>query len=337
MAVPWSEWPSFLHRQLLLTPSIRPSTKFSNQTIIITGSNTGLGLSAAYHFARLGASHIILAVRDLAKGASASETISRSLSSSQKEIKYKKNETTTISVWHLDLRSYESVKQFAARVEEECERVDVVCQNAGIATGKWEIWEQDEGTITVNVISAFLLALLLLPKMKVTASKFNTRPVMTFTGSEARNSNEIFKTLSDPAKSSLAERYFCSKLLQIYCVRALASLTTAQSPSSSYPITINIVNPGFCHSELGREAGWQLYIMGLFLARTAEVGSRTIVAAAAMGGEQYHGEYISDGKVEGLGALVVGKEGKEVERRVWREVVEKLEAVAPGIMGNIRD
>lgn len=56
---------------------------------------------------------------------------------------------------------------------------------------------------------------------------------------------------------------------------------------------INYLNPGLCHSELGRDAGIGLAILKFFLARTTEVGSRTLVAAAAAPADS-HGQYQSD-------------------------------------------
>ena len=40
-----------------------PTTSFAGQTIIVTGSNTDLGLEAAWYFVRLDATRVILAVR----------------------------------------------------------------------------------------------------------------------------------------------------------------------------------------------------------------------------------------------------------------------------------
>ncbi|KAF5988825.1 retinol dehydrogenase 12 [Fusarium bulbicola] len=55
-----------------------PTTSFQGQTIIVTGSNTGLGLEAARHFVRLDAELVILAVRSLEKGEAAKASIEAS-------------------------------------------------------------------------------------------------------------------------------------------------------------------------------------------------------------------------------------------------------------------
>ena len=67
------------------------------------------------------------------------------------------------------------------------------------------------------------------------------------------------------------------------------------------------------------------------LCRTTEVGSRTLVHAGVAGPET-HGKYISDCHVEPCAPLVEGKEGAEIQRRVWQELASKLEEIQPGIL-----
>ncbi|KAI9874677.1 MAG: hypothetical protein M1830_009419 [Pleopsidium flavum] len=123
--------------------------QFTGQTIIVTGANCGLGLEAARHFIRLHAEKVILAVRNLEKG----EAAKQSIETSEKRV-------DVVEVWQLDLASYESVKQFASRAEG-LNRLDVVVENAGIVTKKLSMMEDNESSITTNVISTFLLALLI--------------------------------------------------------------------------------------------------------------------------------------------------------------------------------
>lgn len=88
-------------------------------------------------------------------------------------------------------------------------------------------------------------------------------------------------------------RYFVSKLLEVFYCRELADHITS---SDKAKIVVNFVNPGLCHSELGREAGLGLKIAKFFLARTTEAGSRTLVSAASAGTES-HGQYLSSCRV----------------------------------------
>lgn len=83
-------------------------------------------------------------------------------------------------------------------------------------------------------------------------------------------------------------------------------------------------------SEFGREQGFLLVIMRTLLARTTEVGSRTLVHAGAQGAET-HGQYLSDCKVTLPSAYVRSDEGKKDQERVYKELVAKLEKVKEGI------
>jgi hypothetical protein len=61
---------------------------------------------------------------------------------------------------------------------------------------------------------------------------------------------------------------------------------------------ITAVNPGFCKTELGRNGTPYLALIKFFrylLARSTEVGSRTLFAGASAG-EDSHGMYMSDCK-----------------------------------------
>jgi len=69
---------TFFYSQLFRAPSY-PTQTFVNQTVIVTGSNTGLGFEAARHFYRLSCAKLILAVRTISKGQSAKEDIVRSV------------------------------------------------------------------------------------------------------------------------------------------------------------------------------------------------------------------------------------------------------------------
>lgn len=149
----------------------------------MTGSNIGLGLEAARHFVRLRAAKVILACRSVEKGEEAKADIVRSLTGGGSGSGSGGN---VIEVWPLDLSSYESVREFCARADR-LDRLDVVVENASVAMVKPEgvMVEGYECTITVNVISTFLMALLLLPVLRRTAAKFNVQPRLVIVSSDA--------------------------------------------------------------------------------------------------------------------------------------------------------
>jgi len=317
---------SFLYKQLLIKPSY-PEYDFSRQTVIVTGSNVGLGLEAARHFTRLNAEKVILAVRSLEKGEEAKASIEEST-----------GRRGVVEVWLLDLSSYESVKDFV-RKAETLKRLDVMLENAGIATRIYRKVEDNEATITVNVVSTFLLALMILPKLRETASKYNVRPRLVIVSSDVhewttlpeKGRPNIFDALNDKETADMHNRYPVSKLLEVFYCRELAKkMTEHKSPT----VTLNFLTPGLCHSELARDAGWGLAIMKFFLARSTEVGSRTLIAAACAGHDS-HGQYMDGGKITAPSAFVQSEEGSKTQKRVWDELNAKLEKIQPGILSNI--
>ena len=190
----------FLRSQFTSIPY--PATDFAGQTVIVTGSNTGLGLEAARHFARMNAEKVIMAVRNLKKGEAAKRSI---------------EETTgrkgVLEVWQLDLSSYASVKEFV-RKAESLKRLDAVVENAGIATDKYTVFEDNESTITTNVVSTFLLGLMILPKLRESSMKYNTTPHLVIVSSEVhgftpfkeQDSSNIFQTLNDKETANMTDR-----------------------------------------------------------------------------------------------------------------------------------
>ncbi|ORY10073.1 hypothetical protein BCR34DRAFT_358071 [Clohesyomyces aquaticus] len=311
-----------------------PTISFANQTVIVTGSNTGLGLEAARHLVRLGAAKVILAVRTVSKGYAAAEELLASTKATK----------DVIEVWQLDLSDYASVKAFAKRVEG-LQRLDAVIQNAGIMTLQFKKVEAMESIIAVNVVGAVLLGLLLLPKLRETAERFGTRTRLSFVGSdmqyvaqcrEAQGEGSAFEKLNEEKGAAMDDRYATSKLLLLYAVRSIALLSSPQSGSKS-SVLINCMTPGLCKSSLFRDdlsfilRTLQGFMMTL-LARSTEVGGRALVDAVRPDlGEETHGAFLMDCRVADNGTSVDSVEGKKLQERFTKELFERLEEISPGV------
>lgn len=319
----------FIYSQWFLTPKA-PTTSFAGQTVIVTGSNTGLGQDAIRQMVALGAEKAIIACRSIEKGERAKAEIEKST-----------GKQGVVEVWQLDLGSYESVKQFAKRASG-LSRLDVLLENAGVATHTFRVLEEDESTITTNVVSTFLLGFLLLPKLKETAKTYNTRPHLTIVSSETHAGTKIperllpgklFDNLNKKENAKMFERYPVSKLLEVLIIRAFVD---EYAPSADkYPVIVNYLNPGFCVSELMREMGWLAPIARFIMhARTTEEGARALVIGAAAG-PQTHGQYMSNGQLEGIGSFVFSEDGKRTQQRAWTELKDKLQKIQPGIFEKV--
>lgn len=316
----------FLYSQFCVRPPY-PEQSFADQTVLITGANIGLGLEATRHVLRLGASRVILGVRNVSAGEAA-----------KKEVEASTGRSGVCEVWEVDLASYKSVLAFGDRISQ-IPRLDAAILNAAVATQVYQKAEGLERSITVNVVSTLLLSLFVLPLLQETGKKVpGSQPRLSFVVSEVHawvnlpewTADNILQTLSDESKANMHERYPVSKLLEVLLVQELAGRVRGSE------VIINMINPGLCHSALGRDQGWVFQVFKFFVARTTEIGSRTLVAGATAGLES-HGAYMTDGHVENtaLSSFVRSDEGRQARIKLWNEVAGILEDVRPGIMQNV--
>jgi retinol dehydrogenase-12 len=170
------------YEQLFVTP-VYPTTDCTGRTIIVTGANTGLGKEAARHLVKLNAERVIITSRSASKGEAAA-----------KEIEETTGRKGIVEVWDLDLENYDNVKAFGERVKT-LKRLDAVIENAGKNTLTYENVAGNESTITVNVVSTFLLALLVLPKLQETARLYNIVPTLSIVSSDVHYMTSVSITL----------------------------------------------------------------------------------------------------------------------------------------------
>ena len=332
-----------------------PSTSYAGRTIIVTGANGGLGLEAARHFVRLGAARVILACRSTERGEAAKADIESSTTSA-----------AVIEVWPLDLCSFDSVRAFCRRADKELDRLDVLLANAALLSlDSTNMSEGYETQVTANVISNFLMVLMLLPLMERTAVRWNVETNVTVVASVAhffvsphdhrpslvchlltvppsrqtrfvqKDQPHIFESFRPG--SAMEERYSTTKLLDILIVQELAERLDAGSAGAS-PVIVNTANPGLCKSSLFRDVffiGRVLVAALVFLlGRTGEEGSRALMVAAA-GGRETRGKYVDSGMVDSPSPFVLSEEGKGVQKRVWGELMAILEGIEPGVTLNV--
>lgn len=88
----------------------------TGRTAVITGANTGLGFETAKALAAKGA-HVVLAVRDAAKGKQAAAQISGD-----------------VTVQELDLTSLASIREAAEALKSGHDKIDLLINNAGVMT-----------------------------------------------------------------------------------------------------------------------------------------------------------------------------------------------------------
>jgi NAD(P)-dependent dehydrogenase (short-subunit alcohol dehydrogenase family) len=183
----------------------------TGRTALVTGASSGIGRAAAALAAR--GAHVILAVRDLARGEAVAQTIG-----------------SGVEVRHLDLSSLASVRELAAGVEEP---LDYLVNNAGMMSATRDLTSDGfESQLGVNHLGHFALTNLLLDRV--------TERVVTIS-SVAHKSAEIdFDDLQwerrryDPfgayGQSKLANLLFTAELQRLLASGGSTIRSTAAHP-----------------------------------------------------------------------------------------------------------
>ena len=226
---------------------------FSGRTVIVTGANSGLGLVTARELARVGAD-VIVAVRNLDKGAAAAQTMSGN-----------------VEVRKLDLQSLASVREFADTVE----RVDVLINNAGImAVPLSRTAEGFESQIGTNHLGHFALTNLLLPKL--------TDRVVTVSSLMHLIGWISLKDLNWKSRPYLAwPAYGQSKLANLLFTSELQRRLTASGSS----VRAVAAHPGYSATNLqgqtGNAIGDKIFTAANKVATDADFGARQTLYAAS--------------------------------------------------------
>lgn len=122
-----------------------------------------VGYATVVHLLQRNISHVIVACRSVEKGEAAKEKMLAAMSDC---------EQSRISVWKLDLASFESVRTFAGRLNTELERLDILILNAGLSTEAWRMSVDGyEESLQVNAIATGFLSLLAAPVLQCTAAR----------------------------------------------------------------------------------------------------------------------------------------------------------------------
>jgi len=316
----------FLREQLTTVPPVEHED-LSGKTVVVIGANIGLGFEAAKHFARMNPDRIILGCRSKERGEAAATKL-------KTETGYESAE-----LWIIDLGRISSVVDFAERFEKEGGRIDILLLNAATTPFPGQQLTADgyEPAFQVNNLCTSLLALRLLPAVLRTAENHQTTPRIVVVSSEVHYWAELDKDVIDSpdglmkfGKQEIQQisgfgRYQDSKLLNVFFARELSERLCDK------PLIVNTVNPGLCHSELGRHAtgltAWMGWLFKNLLARSTEQGSRQFIWACIGGKdnvEELRGAYISSMKVQEPSDSVVSEEGKRAQTKLWDALIDEL-------------
>ncbi|KAH7072058.1 hypothetical protein BKA63DRAFT_446908, partial [Paraphoma chrysanthemicola] len=156
----------------LYTPQPRPTRNLTNQTAIVTGANSGIGLAIATQLARQGAT-VYLACRNLSRGEKAIDSIVAELSRNHSE-----KVRDRIHCWELDTSDLTSVRAFCSKWRAQrsgsSKKIDILIHNAGIASAPTSAPTQASNGMDLvyvtNFLGSYLMTHLLEPHLSVDAS-----------------------------------------------------------------------------------------------------------------------------------------------------------------------
>lgn len=277
----------------------------SGRVAIVTGANSGLGYDTAAVLAGKGA-HVVLAVRNLDKGAEAADRIKAA------------SPNAVVALQELDLSSLDSVHKAADELRAAHPRIDLLINNAGVMYVPTRETTKDgfEMQFGTNHLGHFALTGQLLDHMLsvdgsrvVTVSSVGHR-VMARIHFEDPHLTRKYNRVEAYGQSKLANLMFTYELQRRLKLKGAPTVALA-------------AHPGFSDTELMRYLpGWIPEFMWKVATQPADKGALPTLRAAtdptATGGQYYGPDGI--GEVKGNPKVVASSaqsRNEELRRRLW--------------------
>lgn len=278
----------------------------TGRTALITGANSGLGRVTARVLAGRGA-HVVLAVRNRAKGEAAAATMPGST-----------------EVRDLDLADLSSVRDFAADFTEP---VDLLINNAGIMIPPlYRTVDGFESQFGTNHLGHFALTNLLLPQVReriVTVSSIAHRFGM-IDFDDLQWERRPYRPMAAYGQSKLSNLLFVSELQRRLSARSSSVIATAAHPGLAATNLFNSSDDGSLDARVSRA-------FTRVVAQSEQGGARPTLCAAVA--DIPPGSYIGPtGPFElrgrpGFASRSAKSTDTELARRLWA-VSEDLTGVA---------
>lgn len=265
----------------------------TGRTYVITGANSGIGLTTARALGAAGA-HVVLAVRDLGRGRAAAATVAGST-----------------EVRQLDLADLSSVRRFAAGWTGD---LDVLIDNAGImAVPKARTADGFELQFGTNHLGHFVLTNLLLPHVE-------DRVVVLASGSHRMGRIDRADLNWERKRYARWRAYGQSKLANLLFVLELQRRLDA----ANSPVRTVAAHPGWAATNLQTRGGNWIHdglarVANLALAQTDVMGALPTLYAATQ--DLPGGSYVGpDGRFEMSGhPTLVGRSNAalDLDEAAW--------------------
>lgn len=207
-----------------------------DKIVLITGATGGIGKQTALTLAKMGA-QVIVTGRNVSN---AEETVA--------EIKQSSG-SAKIELLLADVSKQTDIRSLARHFKAKHDRLDVLINNAGLATSKRQLTEDGiESNFAVNVVAPFLLTNLLLDSLKASRSA----RVINLMGGDVPAKLEMDNLQAERSFDGLTT-YSQSKLAMMVMMCEFAQRTQGSK------VTINICYPGQASTNMTRNVTPEMF------------------------------------------------------------------------------
>jgi NAD(P)-dependent dehydrogenase (short-subunit alcohol dehydrogenase family) len=237
----------------------------NQNTCLITGATSGIGMAAALAMGKKGY-RLILVGRNEKKAARVCDEIAR------------KAKNRNVLYYICDLSVLQDVRGLADRIKGNCDRIDVLVNNAGARFLRHQVTKEGiELTLATNHLGHFVLTLSLIEALR---NSGKARVINVSSGAHNAGTGVIENILS-PKDYDGRKQYSNSKLANVLFTYALAEKLKGSG------IAVNAVDPGGVATNFARNNGlwhWvkhRIYYLKKRQLLTPAQGAETVVYLAS--------------------------------------------------------
>jgi NAD(P)-dependent dehydrogenase (short-subunit alcohol dehydrogenase family) len=276
------------------------------KTCVITGASSGIGKETALGLAALGA-RVVMVCRDEGRAENVRSQIRQHTPGAE------------VDVVLADLFIQGDIRRAAGQINERYARLDVLVNNAGLLIGKRTLTPDGlESTFALNHMGYFLMANLLLEKLKASAPA----RIVNVSSEAHWRAPWRWENLQGERRYGQFTAYSNSKLANLLFTFELARRLSGTG------VTVNAIHPGFVRSRFGTSATPAMRILiklagplGLSSARGADTA---IWASTAPELATVTGKYFIARRESRSSAI---SRDEEVQKKLW-ELSERLAGTA---------
>jgi retinol dehydrogenase 12 len=266
---------------------------FAGKTLFLTGASGALVSVAARQVLAHGAERLIFAVPDIPEGREGHDTLVHLIGEEES--------VRRVTVWHLDLLSFDSIRSVAGRANRELDKLDGALMGAGVITTQKRIAESGwDWHLQINHLGSALLTLLLLPVLERSSQRHGGPVVLSaITSMGSRISGLLLPSPQDgetllgainglQGYVGVKSLYGTTKLVHLWFLRELATRYRQRG------VIVHACDFGVSSGSKGvATSGFESRLFGRFLGRKPTTIARVIVNSM-VAREEEHGTILMD-------------------------------------------